>query len=101
MTQDEQTIKQVRELLFGEDKRETQTQLGSLEGKLSDHELLTNDRFASIEALIEERVEQLEADHQQSVAAIGQAIVQLGNAVLAMAGQNAPAMVEQDDDSEA
>jgi hypothetical protein len=72
------TIDQVRELLFGETKRSTETRLDDIDRKI---ELLRDDlaaRFASLEARLADQGRDTDTKHNQSIDNIGQAIAELG-----------------------
>ncbi len=79
------TINQVRELLFGADRRATDTRLGQIDDKL---EKLVSDlradlaaKFADLESRIETLARDVEQKRLTSVDDIGAAIANLGAAV--------------------
>jgi hypothetical protein len=77
-------IEQVRELLFGEVKRSTDSRLDDIDRKI---ELLRDDlaaRFATLEARLADQGRNTETKHNQSIDNIGQAIAELGATIKAL-----------------
>ncbi len=71
-------IDQVRELLFGETKRTTESRLDEIDRQIA---LLRDDmsaRFASLEAMLAQQGRDTDSKHNQSIDNIGQAIADLG-----------------------
>jgi hypothetical protein len=77
-------IEQVRELLFGETKRSTESRLDDIDRKI---EMLRDDlaaRFATLEARLVDQGRNTETKHNQSIDNIGQAIAELGATIKAL-----------------
>ena len=77
-------IDQVRELLFGENKRATESRLDDIDRKI---EVLRDDmnaRFASLEARLAEQGRDTESRRLDTVEAIGLAIADLGAKIRGM-----------------
>ena len=77
-------IDQVRELLFGETKRTTESRLDDIDRKI---EMLRDDlaaRFASLEARLLEQGRDTDAKHNRSIDNIGEAIAELGSTIKAL-----------------
>ena len=77
-------IDQVRELLFGENKRATESRLDDIDRKI---EVLRDDmnaRFASLEARLAEQGRDTESRRPDTVEAIGLAIADLGAKIRGM-----------------
>ena len=77
-------IDQVRELLFGETRRTTESRLDDIDRKI---ETLRDDlasRFASLEARLADQGRNTDAKHNQSIDNIGQAIAELGATIKAL-----------------
>lgn len=80
-------IDQVRELLFGDNKRATETRLDDIERKIEALRDDMNARFASLEARLAEQGRDTDARHAASIDGIGQAIAALGANIRAMSGK--------------
>lgn len=78
---------QVRELLFGETKRETQTNLRAVETRLDDVRADLLERISLLEARLVELARDTETNRANTVNAIGDAISQLGASIQAMSGK--------------
>lgn len=78
-------IDQVRELLFGENKRATESRLDDIERKIEQLRDDMNARFASLEAKLADQGRDTDTRHAASIDAIGQAIANLGASVRGMA----------------
>ncbi len=86
----EQTIEQVRELLFGHEKRSTDHRIRDLDGKLEArldalHKEMSA-RFTNIENMISELARDTEHRRLSSISDIGAAISQIGANVQKMGG---------------
>lgn len=77
-------IDQVRELLFGENKRATEQRLDDIDRKIESLRDDMNARFASLEARLAEQGRDMETRRLASIDAIGQAIAGLGASIRAM-----------------
>lgn len=77
-------MEQMRELLFGATKRETERQFNILEAKLEEtrREFLT--RFEELDSRILELSQETEKNRLETIEAIGGAIVELGYIIKAM-----------------
>lgn len=78
------TILQVRELLFGEDKRSTERRLADLDAKIDQLRADMSDRLTSIENLIAQLSADTEKRRLASVRDIGAAIAEIGASVQKM-----------------
>lgn len=78
------TILQVRELLFGEDKRSTDRRLSDLDAKIDQLRADMSDRLTSIENLIAQLSADTEKRRLASVRDIGAAIADIGASVQKM-----------------
>ena len=78
------TILQVRELLFGEDKRSTDRRLADLDAKIDQLRADMSDRLTSIENLIAQLSADTEKRRLASVRDIGAAIAEIGASVQKM-----------------
>jgi 16S rRNA C1402 (ribose-2'-O) methylase RsmI len=78
------TILQVRELLFGEDKRSTDRRLADLDAKIDQLRADMSDRLTSIENLIAQLSADTEKRRLASVRDIGAAIADIGASVQKM-----------------
>jgi hypothetical protein len=78
------TILQVRELLFGEDKRSTERRLADLDAKIDQLRADMSDRLTSIENLIAQLSADTEKRRLSSVRDIGAAIAEIGASVQKM-----------------
>jgi hypothetical protein len=78
-------MEQMRELLFGATKRETERQLSVLDAKLDEicAELLA--RVDALDARVAELARETDRNRAESILAIGGAISELGDAVKSMA----------------
>jgi hypothetical protein len=77
-------MEQMRELLFGASKRETERQISLLEGKLDETRKDFLARFEAVNSLILEFAHENEKNRADSVASIGGALVELGEKIKAM-----------------
>jgi len=74
-------MEQMRELLFGATKRETDGQLGALEAKVDEMRREFLARFEALESRLAEVAHESERSQAASLEAIGDAIANLGVAV--------------------
>lgn len=79
------TIDQVRELLFGAEKRSTEQGLADLDNKLDALRMHVDKRFAELEASLKASYEASDSDRRKSIEAIGDAIANLGQTVRKLA----------------
>lgn len=80
----EETILQVRELLFGEDKRTTERRLSDLDAKIDQLRADMSDRLTAIENMIAQLSSETEKRRMASVRDIGAAIAEIGASVQKM-----------------
>ena len=80
----DETILQVRELLFGEDKRTTERRLADLDAKIDQLRADMSDRLTSLENLIAQLSADTEKRRLASVRDIGAAIADIGASVQKM-----------------
>ena len=77
-------IDQVRELLFGENKRATELRLDDIDRKIESLRDDMNARFASLEARLADQGRDAESRRLASIDSIGQAIADVGATIRAM-----------------
>jgi hypothetical protein len=77
-------MEQMRELLFGVTKRETERQLSVLEAKLDDTRKEFIARFEALDTLVLELSQEGDKNRLESIADIGGAIAELGDRIKAM-----------------
>lgn len=74
-------MEQMRELLFGAAKRETESQLAALDRTIEDMRREFLARFEALESRLVEIAQESEKNRSESVSAIGGAIADLGAAI--------------------
>jgi hypothetical protein len=80
----EDPIDQVRELLFGATKRQTDNDIRHVEARIEDVRADLLERLASLETRLVDLARETERDRTETVSAIGAAISQLGVSIQAM-----------------
>lgn len=80
-------IEQVRELLFGATKRETESQLTALETRVEEMRADFLARFAALESRLVDLARDAERSQADSIEAIGGAIAQLGATIQNMSAR--------------
>jgi len=80
-------MEQVREILFGELKRNAEQTIGALDAKVDAMRAEFLSRFASLESRLNELSRETKQDQAQSIETIGSAIAQLGDSLQSLGRQ--------------
>lgn len=78
------TIEQVRDLLFGEAKREHDTRIAELDLAVRSMQSRIAEQLSAMEARMDVMSQTLSAKHEESLRRIGDAIVSLGHQISAL-----------------